>query len=110
MAWSEGPLIGTTLTIAVSPVWLTTGGATKATPGRVPTSVMIASAAASASSTPRRSTATTSGPLKPGPKAALTCSYAACWVEPEGALLSLGMPRRRSPAGIASASREARPR
>ncbi len=67
---SSGAVAGSTTMIAVSPARFTTGGATWATPA----SLRSVAASRSTSLTLVRSTATSSGPLAPGPYSAATRS------------------------------------
>jgi hypothetical protein len=71
VAASWGALAGSTWITALSPPSDTTGSLTAAMPG---SAISAARTASGAPSSPARSTATSSGPLKPGPKATASWS------------------------------------
>ncbi len=99
---SAGPVVGTTLRMAVSPASLATAGETEATPSTLARALPTVSPAALAS---LALTVTISGPLKPAPKDSDSMSYALRWVVSVDMVPSPGRPSSRLAAGTASAPR-----
>ena len=96
-----GLVVGYTEMIAALPVGASVGRSTDPTPGvlRIAAASFVS---AGRSAAPAVCATTVKGPLKPGPKAAASRSYALRVVEDAGLLPSSDAPRRSEKNGIAS--------
>ncbi len=110
VASSVGLVEGTASKNAVSPASLNCGGETDTTPSTPATSAAIEVTACFGSAASPASTTIISGPLKPGPKALASSSYARRSVAEVGLDSSPGIPNRSAVAGIASAPSSTTPR